>query len=210
MLTTPSESTARRRRADGERSRTAILEAATQLASSEGLEGLSIGRLAEHTGMSKSGLYAHFGSKEELQLAIVDTASAIFVREVIEPARSRAGVARVQALAEAFLSYIERGVFAGGCFFRAAQAEFDTNPGPVRDKVREAHGSWLHYLERQIHGAQEMGEIDPGEDPAQLAFEIYAMLETADTMYQLNDDPRALERGRHGIEARLERAKIGG
>ena len=210
LLTTPSETSSRRRRADGERSRAAILDAATQLASSEGLDGLSIGRLAEHTGMSKSGLYAHFGSKEELQLAIVDAASSIFVREVIEPARSLKGIARVEALADAFLSYIERGVFAGGCFFRAAQAEYDTNPGPVREKIREAHGSWVQYLERQIRGGQEMGEIDPDEDPAQLAFEIYAMLETADAVYQLNDDALALERGRSGIKARLARAKIGG
>jgi AcrR family transcriptional regulator len=210
LLTTPSESAARKRRADGERSRAAILDAATQLASAEGVDGLSIGRLAEHTGMSKSGLYAHFGSKEELQLAIVDTASTIFVREVIEPARSAEGIARVQALADAFLSYIERGVFAGGCFFRAAQAEYDTNPGPVREKIREAHGSWLWYLEQQVRGAQERGEIDPAEDPAQLAFEVYAMLETADAVYQLRDDPGALERGRRGIEARLARAKIAG
>jgi AcrR family transcriptional regulator len=209
LLTTPSEGASRRRRADGERSRAAILDAATQLASSEGLEGLSIGRLAEHTGMSKSGLYAHFGSKEELQLAIVDTASGIFVHEVIEPARSADGIARVEALADAFLSYIERGVFAGGCFFRAAQAEFDTNPGVVREKIREAHGSWLTYLEQQVRGAQERGEIAASEEPAQLAFEIYAMLETADSMYQLNDDPTALERGRSGIKARLARAKIG-
>jgi AcrR family transcriptional regulator len=158
--------------------------------------------------MSKSGLYAHFGSKEELQLAIVDTAREIFVREVIEPARSATGIARVEALADAFLSYIARGVFAGGCFFRAAQAEYDTNPGPVRNKVLEAHGSWLRYLEQQVRGAQERGEIDAEEEPAQLAFEIYAMLETADSMYQLNDDPTALERGRSGIKSRLARAKI--
>ena len=209
LLTTPSESSTKRRRSDGERSRAAILDAATRLATVEGLDGLSIGRLAEHTGMSKSGLYAHFGSKEELQLAIIDTASGIFVREVIEPGRSAEGIARVRALADAFISYIERGVFAGGCFFRAAQAEFDTNPGPVQEKIREAHGSWLRYLEQQVRGAQERGEIDAAEDPAQLAFEIYAMLETADAVYQLNDDPQALERGRKGIEARLDRAKIG-
>ena len=209
LLTTPSETPARKRRSDGERSRAAILDAATRLATVEGLDGLSIGRLAEHTGMSKSGLYAHFGSKEELQLATIDAASEIFVREVIEPARATEGIARVEALADAFLSYIERGVFAGGCFFRAAQAEYDTNPGLVRDKVREAHGSWLRYLEQQVRGAQERGEITASEEPAQLAFEIYAMLETADSMYQLNDDPAALERGRSGIRALLARAKIG-
>jgi AcrR family transcriptional regulator len=209
-LTTPSETTARRRRSDGERSRAAILDAATQLATVEGLDGLSIGRLAEHTGMSKSGLYAHFGSKEELQLAMVAAAQEIFLREVIEPARQAQGIARVEALAHSFLSYIQRHVFPGGCFFRAAQAEFAAHPGPVQDKVREAHALWLGYLERQVRGAQEMGEIDETEDPAQLAFELYAMLETADAVFQLNDDPQALERGRRGIGARLARAKIGG
>ena len=103
----------------------------------EGLDGLSIGRLAEHTGMSKSGLYAHFGSKEELQLATIDAASEIFVREVIEPARAAEGAARLEALSDAFLSYLERKVFPGGCFFAAAQAELDTHPGPVREKLRE-------------------------------------------------------------------------
>lgn len=199
---------ARRSRADGQKSRAAILDAAARLATVDGLEGLSIGGLAAHIGMSKSGLYAHFKSKEELQLAIVDTASEVFLREVIEPARAAQGVERVQALADSFLSYIERGVFPGGCFFRAAQAEFDTHPGPVQERIREAHRFWLGYLERQVLGAQEMGEIDVREEPAQLAFEIYAMLETADAMYVLNDDAQALERGRRAIRARLERAKI--
>jgi AcrR family transcriptional regulator len=210
LLTTPSEKPARRRRSDGERSRAAILDAATQLATVEGLDGLSIGRLAEHIGMSKSGLYAHFGSKEELQLAMVGAAQEIFFREVIEPARQTKGIARVQALADAFLSYIERHVFPGGCFFRAAQAEFATQPGPVQERVREAHAWWLGYLEWQVQRAQEMGEIEETEDPAQIAFELYAMLETADAVFQLNNDPQALERGRQGIRARLARAKIGG
>ena len=121
LLTTPSDSFRKRGRADGDKSRAAILDAAAKLATTEGLNGLSIGRLAEHTGMSKSGLYAHFGSKEELQLATIDAASQIFVREVIEPVREEnAGPARLEALGEMFLSYLEREVFPGGCFFAAA------------------------------------------------------------------------------------------
>ena len=163
LLTTPSETSSRkRRRSDGERSRAAILDAATQLATVEGLDGLSIGRLAEHTGMSKSGLYAHFGSKEELQLATIDAASEIFVREVIEPARAAEGAARLDALSDAFLSYLARKVFPGGCFFAAAQAELDTHPGPVREKLRETSSRWLAYVERQVRGAQEMGELRRG------------------------------------------------
>jgi AcrR family transcriptional regulator len=208
LLTTPSASTARRRRADGERSRAAILDAATQLATVEGLDGLSIGRLAEHIGMSKSGLYAHFGSKEELQLATIDAASEIFVREVIEPARSAEGAARLQAIADAFLSYLDRRVFPGGCFFAAAQAELDTHPGPVREKLRETGSRWHDYIERQVRGAQEMGELDPNEDPAQLAFELDAMLKMATAVFVLHDEPEALERARRGVQALLARAKI--
>ena len=117
----------RRRRSDGERSRKSILEAAAALATIDGLEGLSIGRLAERTGMSKSGLYAHFGSKQELQLATVETANEIFQAEVIEPALAApAGRERLLALCDHYFSHLEREVFPGGCFFASAAADFDT------------------------------------------------------------------------------------
>ena len=208
LLTTPSESSGRRRRSDGEKSRATILEAATRLATIDGLDGLSIGHLAEHIGMSKSGLYAHFGSKEELQLATIDAASDIFVREVIEPARAAEGAARLEALVDSFLSYIERRVFPGGCFFAAAQAELDTVPGPVREKLREAGLRWLDYLERQVHGAQDMGDLDPGEDAAQLAFELDAMLKMGTAVFVLQDDAGALERARRGAKTRLAAATV--
>lgn len=207
LLTTPSGSPSRRRRSDGERSRAAILDAATRLATVEGLDGLSIGRLADHIGMSKSGLYAHFGSKEELQLATIDAASEIFVREVVEPARAAEGAARIEALADSFLSYLERRVFPGGCFFAAAQAELDTHPGPVREKLRETGRRWHAYIERQLRGAQELGELDPGEDPAQLAFELDALLKMAAAVFVLQDDPVALDRARRGVRARLAAAR---
>jgi AcrR family transcriptional regulator len=203
ILTTPSPGSGRRQRSDGEKSRAAILDAATRLATVEGLDGLSIGRLAEHIGMSKSGLYAHFGSKEELQLATIDAASAIFVREVIEPARPAEGAARLEALADAFLSYLDRRVFPGGCFFAAAQAELDTHPGPVREKLRETGRRWLDYIERQVRGAQEMGELRADEDAAQLAFELDAMLKMATAVFVLQDDPKALDRARRGVRTRV-------
>lgn len=208
LLTTPAEDSGRRRRSDGEKSRATILEAATRLATVEGLDGLSIGRLAKHSGMSKSGLYAHFGSKEELQLATVDAASEIFVREVIERARSAEGAARLEALADSFLSYLERRVFPGGCFFAAAQAELDTHPGPVREKLREAQRRWLDYVERQVRGAQELGDLDPTEDAAQLAFELDAMLKMAVAVFVLQDDAGALERARRGVKTRLAAAAV--
>ena len=117
----------------GERTRTAILDTAAALASEHGLEPLSIGGLAAAANMSKSGVFAHFGSKEDLQLATVDHAAAIFVREVIEPARAAPrGIARIWALLDGFLDYLEREVFAGGCFFATTSVEFKNRPGVVR------------------------------------------------------------------------------
>ena len=203
LLTTPSGSYLRKGRSDGDRSRAAILDAAAKLATVEGLDGLSIGRLADHIGMSKSGLYAHFGSKEELQLATIDTASQIFVREVIDPGRDEKGVARLECLGEMFLSYVDRGVFPGGCFFAAAQAEFDTHSGPVREKLAEAHRSWLGYLERKVREAQEAGEISGEEDPAQLVFELKAMLAMANSVFILQGDQEALDRAWRGYRSRL-------
>jgi AcrR family transcriptional regulator len=120
---TRAKPSGRRQRTDGARSRQAILNAATELATVEGLDGLSIGRLAEHVGMSKSGLFAHFRSKEDLQVATIDAAAEMFDREVWQPGRAApAGIRRVLSLCEAFFSYVERGVFPGGCFFVAAAA----------------------------------------------------------------------------------------
>ena len=126
----------RHQRADGERTRGAILRAATALATVDGLEGLSIGNLAAAIGMSKSGLYAHFGSKQELQLATVDEAERIFDTEVVQPAlAARPGVGQLAATCEAFLDYVERRVFPGGCFFAATALEMGTRPGPVKEAV---------------------------------------------------------------------------
>ena len=120
----------------GQRTRNSILEVAAALATEEGLEPLSIGRLAEATAMSKSGLFAHFGSKEELQLATVDHAAKLFVGEVIDPARGAPkGLARIWALCDHMIGYSERQVFPGGCFFAATSFEFNNRPGPVRDRI---------------------------------------------------------------------------
>src|SRR5215475_4458588 len=124
------------RRSKGQASRDTILLAAARLATTKGLEGLSIADLAAEVGMSKSGLYAHFKSKEELELATIATAAAIFDREVLQPVtRAPAGIARLKSLANAFLSHLERRVFPGGCFFAAVAAELDTHPGPAHDRV---------------------------------------------------------------------------
>src|SRR6516165_4000027 len=171
------EQTTRRQRSDGIRSREAILDEAARLATVEGLEGLSIGRLADAVGMSKSGLFAHFRSKEELQLATIETADAIFRAEVVDPALdAQPGIDRVRALCEAFLAHLERGVFPGGCFFASVAAEIDTHPGPVRDRALATVGAWLGLLEGSVAGAQGEGTIGSAEEPGQVAFELDAYL----------------------------------
>ena len=191
----------RKKRADGERSRNAILREAAQLATVEGLAGLSIARLADAVGMSKSGLFAHFGSKEELQLATIDTAADLFNVEVVEPGvAAPPGRARLWALSNEFLDHLERGVFPGGCFFASVAAEIDTRPGRVRDRIVEFIEGWVGELFQTVKDAQATGEIDPAEDAEQLTFEIDAMLLMANAAYVMSPSPEVLERARRGIE----------
>jgi len=197
---------ARRRRSDGERSRNAILREAAQLATVVGIDGLSIGRLADAVGMSKSGLFAHFGSKEELQVATVEAASALFTEQVIEPAlASPTGLERLRQLADNFLRYVE-GVYPGGCFFASIAAEMDTRPGPVRDLAVQLTDEWLGQLELAVRDAQAEGAIDAAEDPEQLAFELDAYMLMANALFVLRGDPTQLDRARRALERRLEAA----
>jgi AcrR family transcriptional regulator len=194
----------RRRRSDGERSRRTILLTAARLATVEGLEGLSIARLAEASGISKGGLYAHFGSKEQLQLETIETASAIFQEEVVAKGLAAPpGRARIVALAEAFLEHLERKVFPGGCFFASAAAEFDTRPGTVMQEIARFQRGWMGMLARLITEARDAGELDTGVDVGQLAFEVNAMMVGANSGYLLQGDPAVLDRARRGIERLL-------
>jgi AcrR family transcriptional regulator len=196
--------TIRKPRSDGLRSRQTILRTAANLATVDGLEGITIGNLATHIGMSKSGLYAHFGSKEELQLATVDTASEIFAAEVIEPTESIADpLEQLRAIVDRFLSHLERRVFQGGCFFASVEIEFGTRPGSVQDKIKAAQQAWMEHLERLIREAQAAGSLDPAEDPAQLAFELDSYMLMGNTGFVLHDDPTHLERARAAIDRRL-------
>ena len=201
-----SSGTTRRRRADGERSRRAILLAAARLATTEGLDGLTIGRLADETGMSKSGLFAHFGSKEELQLATMGMAQDIFDEDVLAPALASEGRARVEALCDRFLSHVDRSVFPGGCFFASAAAELDTRPGRVRDRIVAVQRAWAELIEDALAVAQERGEIGAAADRAQLAFEINALLAEANGLFVLYGERRYIAMARRGIADRLERA----
>ena len=189
----------------GERTRHAILDVAAALATEEGLEPLSIGRLAEATDMSKSGLYAHFGSKEELQLATVDHAAALFVREVIAPAREAPkGLPRVWALCENMVDYAERQVFPGGCFFAAASFEFNRRPGQVRDRIEKMLGTWVSYLDHAVEQAQQSGDLLQHPNARELAFELDAFAQMANARYQLFGDPAVFAEGRRAIRERLE------
>jgi AcrR family transcriptional regulator len=194
------------RKAQGERTRKAILETAVHIASAEGLEGLTIGRLALELSMSKSGLFAHFGSKEELQVATVEAAREIFIREVIKPAfEASQGLVRLWKLCDIWLAYVQSGVFRGGCFFAAVAAEFDSRPGPVRDRIAEIMKEWLSTLRNAIVEAQAAGHLDKAIDATQLAFEFNSLELGANWAFQLYNDPSAFKRAREAILDRLNK-----
>jgi AcrR family transcriptional regulator len=199
--------TERRRRSDGERSRRAILDASARLATVEGIDGLSIGGLARAIGMSKSGLYAHFGSKEELQLATIDTAEGVFNADVIAPAmQSDDGLPRAQALCERFLSHVERGVFPGGCFFSSVAAELDTRPGPVRDRITAFLSEWAALIASSLAAAQRQGDLNSDARIDQIAFELNAMLAQANAVFLLYGDRKAFDLARRAIRDRIAQA----
>lgn len=197
----------RKLRSDGERSRTAILNEAARLATVEGISGLSLSRLADAVGMSKSGLFAHFGSKEELQLATVETANDIFDQQVLQPAAvAGSGIERLRQLLDSYLRYVESGTFPGGCFFATVLVEVSMQPGAVRDRLLAFLEDWLGRLEDAIRDAQREGDIDPGEDAGQLAFDLEAALFLANTQFSVMQNPEPIKRGRRAIEQRLEAA----
>jgi AcrR family transcriptional regulator len=184
----PSEST------KGAATRAAILDRAVDLASVEGLDGLTIGRLAAELEMSKSGLFSHFGSKQELQLATVEAAARRFRQTVIEPvAGEPGGTARLRAMAGAYLDHLEDGAYSGGCFWGAASAEYDDRPGPVRDAIAAALGRWLDELERQA----TLAGLD---EPGRVAFELYALIMGANARYRISGDRRAFGYARESVD----------
>jgi AcrR family transcriptional regulator len=206
MATDPTRN--RRTRSDGERTYRAILDAAARLATLDGLEGLSIGRVANEIGMSKSGLFSHFASKQDLQLATIATAEAIYAAEVIEPAMQLPeGLERLKDLCERYLSYVGRGVFPGGCFFASTAAEFDSRDGPIRDRVCAVLAGWDELLEDSFLAARRHGDVAHDIDIGQLIFEINAMLHEANGQYLLFRDTTALDRARTAIADRLARAQ---
>ena len=195
--------TQRHPRADGERTRGAILHAAVSLATVDGLEGLSIGNLAAAIGMSKSGLYAHFGSKQELQLASVEEAGRIFTDEVVRPALAAPGLAQLEAVCEAFFEHLQRRTFPGGCFFAGAVLEMGTRPGPVKEAVADFQAGFVGLLRGFAATAIEQNELPPGDDPGRLAFELNGIILATDANFVLRDDPAVLDMARQVVRHRL-------
>jgi len=201
----------RRPRADGERTRAAILREAASLATVDGLEGLSIGNLAAALGMSKSGLYAHFGSKQELQLATVQEAGRIFADEVVQPALAAPpGLAQLAAVCEAFFEHLERHTFPGGCFMADAALEMGTRPGPVKDLIASFQSQFGDLIRGFAATALARNELSAGEDPDRLAFELNGIMLAADTNFVLHDDPAVLDLARQIVHQRLGVSGVSG
>ena len=182
----------------GEETRQAILARAFELATVVGVSGVTIGRLAEEMALSKSGLFAHFGSKEALDVAIVEEAGRQFVQAVMVPAlREPRGEPRVRALCERWLEWGQR---PGGCFFVAASAELDDRPGPPRDALVRAIKDWIDELAKAVRIAIREGHFRTDLDCDQVAFELYGAMLGGHTFMQFLRDPDALTRIRTAID----------
>jgi AcrR family transcriptional regulator len=180
-----------------------VLDTAVRRASIDGLEGLTIGRLAEETSMSKSGLHGLFGSKEELQVATFEKAVEGFIREVWLPvANQPRGLPRLLALLDRWIGYHERRSLPGGCFVTTATIEFDAKPGPLQDAVLQARSQMHAVLEADIRTAVEAGDLSNGIDPADAAFTLYALASATSQAIQL-EEPHAAERARRCMQGLL-------
>jgi AcrR family transcriptional regulator len=175
------------------------------LASVSGLEGLTIGSLAHSTGLSKSGLFAHFGSKEELQLATIQGAREVFQAKVFTPGlKAPRGLRRLCAVLSGWMDFAEREMFRGGCFFANVSVEFDSRSGPVRDLVAATMNVWRDSLTRLVAEAKDSGELTRSTDPEQLAFEFLALALGANGAFQLHRDHRSFTMARRAIKERLK------
>jgi AcrR family transcriptional regulator len=189
----------------GEETRRTILRLAVDVASKRGLDALTIGELAKELHMSKSGLFAHFGSKEDLQIETIAAAEMMFGEAIVKPAFEESpGLARLASLLEGYIvRYLEQSVFSGGCFFSAAAAEFDDRPGRVRDRIAVSMRKWNDKIEGEVRNGIEAGDLNPSIEPAQLAFELQAITHHANFSRRLMGDERAFARARYAIYERL-------
>jgi len=192
----------------GEETRRTILDHATKLSTQIGLEGLSIGRLAEDLGLSKSGLFAHFASKETLQLQTLEFAAERFVEAVVKPAMAVArGEKRVRALIERWIEWPKVSGFPGGCFFVAVSAEFDDRPGAVRERIARMQREWLDTVASTVRAAVAEGHFKKDVDPDQFAFELYGHMLVGHLGWRLLDDRKAGSRARKAFESLMDRSR---
>lgn len=192
--------------AKGEETRQTILAKAFEIAKTVGLSGMSIGRLAEQTGLSKSGLFAHFGSKEALEVAVVEEAVRQFVQAVMAPAlRQPRGEPRVRALFEHWIRWGQR---PGGCFFVGAVAEFDDRSGPTRDALVQACKDWLDTLATAARITVTEGHFRADLDPDQFAFEVYSIMLGFHTYQKFLREPVSLDRARTALDRLLASARV--
>jgi AcrR family transcriptional regulator len=192
------------RRERGDRTRQTVAAQAAALASVQGLSGMTLSQVADALGVSKSSVQAAYATKEEVQLAAVAAATDVFVSAVVTPAQEHPeGLPRLQALVDAWLGYVERRVFPGGCFMVATLSEFDSRPGAVRDALARAREGWLSLLEREAAVAQTAGDLPRSPPADMLAFEIDALLAAANVSRNLSDAAAPLALARSLIALRL-------
>jgi AcrR family transcriptional regulator len=195
----------------GDETRRVVLRRAVELASVEGLDGVTIGRLAQELSLSKSGLFAHFGSKEELELATIRAARAIFSQVVVAPALARpAGMGRLRALLEAWIDYSRGREFPGGCFFSRATHEYAARPGAVRDSLAEIDREWLALVAHTVEEAKDRGEVRADVDPRRLAFELESVLDSANMRSLLGGDDSVYDLAWAAVEERLDSVAVQG
>ena len=193
----------------GQQTRAIILTEALRAASVEGFQGISIGTLADRLNMSKSGLFAHFGSKEELQIAVLKEAAERFADQVLRPALAAPrGLARIRAILDHWLAYSVASGLPGGCLFIAAAAEFDDKPGPVRDFLQQQQGQWRQSLLKAIGMAVEAGELPPETDVEQFGFEMFALVLACHHDQRLLSQRNAVDRARTGFERLLDHPPV--
>ncbi|MEU1491471.1 TetR/AcrR family transcriptional regulator [Streptomyces sp. NPDC005776] len=190
--------------ARGNQTRRLVLERTVEIASIEGLEGLSLGRLATELKLSKSGVFALFGSKEDLQLATVRAAVKVYLAHVVQPVSDLPpGLDRLWRLCAGWLDYSRQRVFPGGCFFYSVSAEYDARDGKVHDALAAARTDWFAFIEQTVREARQAGEIERDADAPQLAFELAALMEMANAESVLHNEFTCYDKATKGILTRL-------
>jgi AcrR family transcriptional regulator len=193
----------------GDDTRSTVLGSALSLATQLGLDGVTIGKLAEHVGMSKSGLFAHFSSKENLQVAILDEARDRFVALVVAPALKKArGEPRVRALFENWLTWSKQDFMPGGCIFVVAAVELDDRPGPARDCFLASQKDWLAVLSQAARIAIEEKHFRKDLDTEQVAYEMYALAHGYHFLRRIGDPAKAERRARTAFDRILADARV--